>query len=94
MRREEKVFNEFSSFISFLALICFDVHTGGSCETFDGRTVEILPFKTKQEHWTGTLGFYKGKPTAVGGKNYPWTNKGYTEALTENGWEKLTNHTR
>ena len=102
LQRERKVLNEndFSRFISSSALVCFEFtssETGEkykSCETFDGAVVEKLPFQTKEGHWEGALGFHKGKPTAVGGTNYPFLSNGYTETLTEKGWEGLTPHPR
>ena len=59
-----------------------------------GDFVETLPFETKEGHYAGALVHYKGQPTAVGGMNFPYTNYGYTETLTQNGWEELVPHPR
>ena len=51
--------------------------------------------ETSQEYhapFLTLLGYYKGQPAAVGGQKYPDANKGFTEKLTENGWEKLPPH--
>ena len=49
-------------------------------------------FRTRKAHFYGGFGFYKGRPTAIGGMLYPDANLGFTETLTENGWKKLDNH--
>ena len=78
----------------FLALVCFDSVGNRNCETFNGTVVEKLPFEAKEGHWNGALSLHHGRPTAIGGQNYPRSNRGYTEKIGENGWEKLTSHPR
>ena len=79
-------------FLHFSALVCFDNDTDKKCEIFNGTAVEELAFEPEEGHWDGGFAHFKGRPTAVGGQNYPWSNRGYTETLTENGWEKLHPH--
>ena len=68
--------------------------SNNNCDTFNGTVVEELASEAKQGHWNGGLVLNHGKPTAVGGQNYPRSNRGYTEKLGEKGWEKLTPHPR
>ena len=77
----------------FLALVCFDGFLmNKNCEIFNGTAVEELAFEPTVSHWNGGLGLFKGRPTAVGGLQYPRPNEGSTETLTDNGWEKLPDH--
>ena len=89
--------------IMFLALICFESHINKygdpscksqkCCEIFNG--VDSSPtFRSLQGHYLGALALYNGQPTATGGKNYPNTNGGFTETLTDDGWIEIPKHTK
>ena len=46
----------------------------------------------KGSHWDGGLGYYENEIAVVGGGKYPVSKGGYTEKLTDNGWEELPTH--
>ena len=68
--------------------------TERKCEEFDGSVVKEFSFETTAAHWTGALGVFFWMPIVVGGGPYPFSNKGWTEVLTENGWKAIVSHPR
>ena len=66
------------------ALICFDYSEQIRCEIFDGSKIKSTHASTHR-HAGGKLGFYKGKPTTVGGEH---SNKVETWSKTS-GWSSL-----
>ena len=77
-------------------MICFSFGRKGDaynnvCEIFDGWK-SYTSFNATEGHFDAALGYYDGKPTAIGGLNYPSSNRGYSETLTEEGWVEITRH--
>ena len=81
-------------------LVCFDGKTGKACQVFDGKQVTNETFEALEIHWEGGMGFYKGQPTAIGGKpttnpiTRNITNCGFSEMLTDEGWREIEKHPR
>ena len=48
------------------ALICFDVFDKNKCEVHDGE-YSMSTFSSRFTHHGGKLGYFRGKPTTVGG---------------------------
>ena len=76
----------------FLALVCAGQGDRSNyCEVFDGAKSEKTA-KMKYPHWEGSMAFYDGRPTAVGGWKFPSSLK-KVETLDEE-WKELTDHPR
>ena len=72
-------------------MICFDQTQNKACNLFDG--FNVTPSSPSIEgHWASGLGLYKGKPAAVGGRKFPFSNEGYSEALFGDEWQILPAH--
>ena len=70
------------------ALICFGPNNPRYCNIFNGSTV-VWTHPSNVKHLWAALGFYKGKPTAVGGQKDWWNQS--VETKSETGWTSLRN---